>query len=489
MTAPDARAATVATWWPWLALPAAAASLVTLGLSIDLLSSHDGVEGEVWVLVPAAVGFSVVAAGIWSTRPHPPGIVRLGVLYTVVGLACALALPAHGWAQERLAGAEAAAWLSSWVWALGTPPLMAFGLLLYPDGNLPSRRWWPVAAIGAAGIAGLVLSGALAPGPLADEPTVDNPLGFGPDAAWGIVEGGSFPVLMLATVLGLAALVVRFVHAPRGSDLRGQIAGFLVAAAVLVVAALVPADAGPPQTVLALLAGAALPATVGYAVLRHRLLDQRAEVVDLRRRVTSLSASRRELVADREDERAVLRRELHDGLGPSLAAIGLGLRHLEHDPDPEVVRGLADEVQRAVGEVRRISAGLGPAALDDLGLATALRESLRSLDRFGPTVTVDIEALPDLPRVVQVATYRIVMEAATNAVRHAEPTLVSVSVRHDDGVRVRVEDDGVGLPATHEPGIGLRAMSARAEELGGRLEVASADGGTRVEAWLPGGAS
>jgi signal transduction histidine kinase len=366
---------------------------------------------------------------------------------------------------------------------------MAFGLLLYPDGNLPGRRWWPVAALGSVAIAGLVLSGAFAPGPLSDEPTVDNPVGFGPDAAWEVVSGGSFPVLMVATVLGLSALIVRFVRAPRGSDLRGQIAGFLIAAAVLVVAAVLPADAGGAQTVLALVAGAALPTTVGYAVLRHRLLDQRAEVVDLQRRVSSLSASRRALVADREDERAVLRRELHDGLGPSLAAIGLGLRHLEHDPDPDVVRGLADEVQRAVGEVRRISAGLGPAALDELGLATALRESLRSLDRFGPAVTVDIGVLPSLPRALEVATFRIVMEAATNAVRHAGAEQVSVRVRYDDGVHLRVQDDGDGLPDALEPGVGLQAMRARAEELGGRLEVGSTDRGTSVYAWLPGAVS
>lgn len=489
MTAPDAvRAATVATWWPWLALPTAAASLVTLGLSIDLVSSRADIEGEAWVLVPAPIGFSVVAAGIWSTRPHPHGIIRLGILYTSIGLACGLALASYEWAHAGLAGTHAVAWLSGWVWALGTPPLMAFGLLLYPDGNLPSRRWWPVAALGGLGVAGLVLSGAFAPGPLVDHPALHNPVGFGPEPVWDVVGTASFPVLLLATVLGLGALAVRFLRAPRGSDLRGQIAGFVIAAVVLVIAAALPADSGT-QTVLALVAGAALPSTVGYAVLRHRLLDQRAEVAGLQRRVSSLTASRRELVAEREDERAVLRRELHDGLGPSLAAIGLGLRQLGRDPDPALVQGLADEVQRAVGEVRRISAGLGPAALDDLGLASALRESLRTLDRFGPAVSVEIEALPPLPRAVEVATYRIAMEAATNAVRHAGADLVTVRVRYDDGVHLRVRDDGAGMAPAFTPGIGLQAMRARAEELGGRLDVDSGRTGTSVAAWLPGAAS
>jgi signal transduction histidine kinase len=209
-------------------------------------------------------------------------------------------------------------------------------------------------------------------------------------------------------------------------------------------------------------------------------------VVGLRRRVSSLTESRRELVSDREEERAALRRELHDGLGPSLAAIGLGLRRLESDLDPGAVHALADEVQRAVGEVRRISVGLGPAALDDLGLETALRESLGGLDRFGPQVTVDIEPLPPLPRAVEVATFRIVMEAATNAVRHAHARLVHVEVRFEDGVRAHVVDDGTGYdPAGRLTGMGLTTMRARAEELGGHVDVTTSAGGTSLAAWLP----
>lgn len=484
------RAATVASWWPWLALPVATASLVSLAVAFDLLDEREAyLEGESWFLAVAALGFAVVAAAIWSTRPHPVGLLRLGALFTSVALGSGLALAAYAWARSDLDGAVAAGWVSGWVWALGAPPLMGLGLLLYPDGRLPGRRWWPAAACGGVGVAGLVLHGAFAPGPLANLAGIDNPVGVGPEALWDVVAGIAFPILLVGTVAGLAGLAVRFARATPQSDVRGQIGAVLLAGGVMVLAAVLPADAEPAQTSLSLLAGVAVPATIGHAVLRHRLLDQRSEVAGLQRRVSSLTESRRELVTDREDERAALRRELHDGLGPSLAAIGLGLRQLEHDPDPVAVHALADEVQRAVGEVRRITSGLGPAALDDLGLSTALKESLGTLDRFGPRMEVRVEVLPTLPRAVEVATYRIVMEAATNALRHAAASRVRVDVRHDDGVTVRVEDDGRGLRPDAAAGVGLRAMRARAEELGGWIEVRGGAGGTTVEAWLPTGGS
>jgi signal transduction histidine kinase len=484
---PDApRAATVASWWPWLALPAVAASLITLGLSFDLTGDHERyITGETWFLVPASIGFTIVAAGIWSTRPHPPGVVRLGALYTLVGLSSAVAVPAYAWSHEHLAGTTAVAWFSSWVWALGPPPLMGLGILLYPDGNLPGRRWRAAAVLGVLAVVGIVLAGAFTPGPLDNQQSVVNPVGFGRKAFWHGVIGVSFPALLLATALGVASLVTRFVRAPRGGDVRGQIGGFVLAAIVLVVAASLPAGGGVTVTLLALTAGTALPATLGYAVLHRRLIDQRDEVVGLRRRVSSLSVSRRELVSEREDERAILRRELHDGLGPSLAAIGLGLRQLENAHDREAVHALADEVQRAVGEVRRISAGLGPAALDELGFATALRESLATLDRFGPVVRADVGPLAEVSRATQVAVLRIVMEAATNAVRHADATTVEVCVRQDDGIALRVADDGRGIAVDAASGVGLTAMRTRAEELGGRLSVTSNGRGTTVEAWLP----
>jgi signal transduction histidine kinase len=481
------RAATVAEWWPWLVLPAAATGLVSAGLALGLTDPEGNwIEGEAWVNIPLAIGFSIVAAGIWATRPHPPGVRRLGILYTVTGLAAALVLPSYGVARTDFSGAVASAWVSNWIWAFGAAPLLGLGVALYPDGRLPSRRWWPAMAFGLAGPVTMAVSLALTPGPLDNQPKIDNPLGIGDKDVWANIAGVGFLMLIAAAVLGLAALAVKFRRSPVGGDVRGQIRGFLIASGLVVLVASLPAHEDLVTTLLGVAAVTALPVTVGAAVLRHSLLDQSSEVEGLNRRVKDLSTSRRNIVAEREEERVRLRRDLHDGLGPSLAAIGLGLRQLEQHAGPgDGVRELADEVQRAVSEVRRICDGLRPAALNELGLAGALTESIEPLRLFGPRITLTVDDLPELTPAVEVAAFRIVMEAVTNAVKHADAQHVQVHVGYDDGLAVDVSDDGRGLAEDRVPGVGLRGMSDRADEVGGRLTVAAAAPGTAVHAWLP----
>ena len=484
------RGAAVAAWWPWLALPALATGLVSAGLALGLTAPGDSwIKGEVWVNVPLAIGFATVAAAIWATRPHPVGVRRLAVLYTVVGLGAACVLPAYGWARNDVTGAAFAAWVSTWVWSLGAAPLLGIGLLLYPDGHLPGRRWWPAAAIGLTGMATLTASAALRPGPLADHPEFSNAAGLGSRNFWEVAGTVGFALLMLGAALGVAGLVVKFRRAPAGGDVRGQIGGFSLAGALVLVAASLPEGDDLTATLFGVAAVSALPITVGAAVVRHQLLDQRADVEGLNRRVEDLSMSRRHIVNEREEERVRLRRELHDGLGPSLAAIGLGLRQLQQrtgDGDGSVVRQLADEVQRAVSEVRRICDGLRPAALNELGLVGALTESIEPLQRFGPRITLTVADLPTLAPAVEVAAFRIVMEAVTNAVRHADAQHVQVRVGYDDGVTLHVADDGGGLAEDRVPGVGLRGMSDRADEVGGRLTISSGSPvGTAVHAWLP----
>lgn len=483
------RGATVAAWWPWLALPALSTGLVSAGLALLLTGSPEaGITGEAWVNVPLAIGFSTVAAGIWSARPHSKGMRRLAALYTVVGLGAACVLPAYGWARSDAAGAAFAAWVSSWVWSLGAAPLLAIGLLLYPDGHLPGPRWWPAAAAGLAGSTMLTMSAAFPPGPLADHPDFSNPVGFGSRDFWEVIGSVGFGALLLGAALGVVALVVRYRRAPAGGEVRGQIGGFGLAGALIVVAASLPESDDIATTLLGVAAAAALPITVGAAVVRHALLDQSPDVASLRRRVKDLQTSRRHIVNEREEERVRLRRELHDGLGPSLAAIGLGLRQLENQNTrwtPGTVRALADEVQRAVAEVRRICDGLRPLALNELGLAGALSESIEPLRRFGPRITLHVEDLPPLSPAVEVAAFRIAMEAITNAVRHSGAAHVEVHLGYDDGVTVRVADDGRGITDDQVPGVGLRGMADRADEVGGRVSISPGHPGTVVRACLP----
>jgi signal transduction histidine kinase len=470
-----------------------ATGLVCAGLALALTDPEGNwISGEAWINIPLAIGFSTVAAGIWSTRPHPVGVVRLGVLYTVVGIGAALVLPAYGWARSDASGAALAAWVSNWVWSLGAAPLLGLGLLLYPDGLLPSRRWWPAVAVALTGMTMLTTSAALEPGPLEDHPEFDNPVGLGSHSFWDACGGAGFAILMVGAALGMAALVVKFRRAPAGGDVRGQIRGFALAGILIVLIAPLPGT-GFVNVLFGVAVVTALPVTVGAAVVRHSLLDQSAQVAGLNRRVQDLSTSRRHLVNEREEERVRLRRDLHDGLGPSLAAIGLGLRQLEQRTDAGadgVVRELADEVQRAVGEVRRICDGLRPAALNELGLAGALTESIEPLQRFGPRIRLDVDELPALTPAVEVAAFRIVMEAVTNAVRHADAGQVEVRIGYDDGLVAVVQDDGRGLADDRVPGVGLVGMAQRADEIGGRLTTSTVvPRGTVVRAWLPAGDS
>jgi len=471
-------------------LPAVASALVSAGVILVLAYGKPGDLGnEALVNLPLAVGFSTVAAGIWSTRPHSVGLRRLAALYTTVGVGSACVLPAYGWASSGFVGADVAAWVSNWVWALGAAPLLGLGLVLYPDGLLPGRRWWPATALGIGGTTALIAGGAFRPGPLGNHPRLANPLGFGSTAFWDAAGGVGFMGVIAAAVLGLAALVVKFRRVPVGDVVRNQIGGFAIAGGLVVVAAVLPPDGGAAALLLTLVAGVALPLTVGVAVVRHRLLDQRASLDELSAQMGHLSESRRSIVTDREEERARLRRDLHDGVGPSLAAIALGLRRLEQRSagDGDEIRVLGDEVQRAVAEVRRICDGLGPAALNELGLDAALRAALEPLARFGPDMRVRIDDLPRMAPAAEVATFRIVMEAASNAVRHSGAECVEVTLGYEDGVHLSVSDDGVGLRSRATNGVGLGAMRERAEELGGWVSVANGvDAGTVVRGWLPG---
>jgi len=199
----------------------------------------------------------------------------------------------------------------------------------------------------------------------------------------------------------------------------------------------------------------------------------------------------------REEERRRLRRDLHDGLGPTLASqtlkLDAALDLLQTDPAQagHLLRQIKEQSQATVADVRRLVYALRPPALDELGLAGALQASLTSLTEDLPlTVDVQAEALPPLPAAVEVAAYRIVSEALNNVIQHAEASRCSVRLRIEAGadraLAIEVRDDGVGLPDKREPGVGLRSMQERAEELGGRLEVTSPDGsGTCVRALLP----
>jgi signal transduction histidine kinase len=249
-----------------------------------------------------------------------------------------------------------------------------------------------------------------------------------------------------------------------------------------------------------------------------RLLEDLARqvgvVVHAFRLTADLQHSRERLVTTREEERRRLRRDLHDGLGPTLGYLTLGLdtacRLFTQDPKgaEALLQELKTQTQEAISEVRRLVYDLRPPALDDLGLIPAIRqqaanhgllvEDLLSSkgsrwangNNNGLVFLVEAsEDLPLLPAAVEVACYRIAREAIANATRHSGASSCHVSLSLDEAngsLELEVADDGVGVAEDRNAGVGMISMRERAEELGGTLTIESfPEGGTRVVSCLP----
>jgi len=212
-----------------------------------------------------------------------------------------------------------------------------------------------------------------------------------------------------------------------------------------------------------------------------------------------LARSHERLVFAREEERRRLRHDLHDGLGPTLASIGMRAEASAETltSDPATAHRLLDElgaeVRAALADVRRLVDGLRPPALDELGLIGAIEQQAARLEggaglAAGTRIVIGrpAVALPDLPAAVEVAAYRIAVEALTNVVRHAQAQTCWVRIRADDDLTIEVDDDGRGLLPDRRPGTGTESMQGRAAELGGTLAIVPRPGGgVRVVARLP----
>ncbi len=199
-----------------------------------------------------------------------------------------------------------------------------------------------------------------------------------------------------------------------------------------------------------------------------------------------------------EEERRRIARELHDDTAQRLAAILLRLRlvrtersALERDMLLEEIRG--DLLEAAEG-VRRIARGLRPPALEDAGVIAAIRAHVRSrVENGGPQVDVDADAVDDwLDDEGKLVLYRIVQEALSNVLRHAEASHIEIRIDvREDRVLALVADDGRGFDPVQGPrddgrGLGLLGMRERASLVGGRVTVESAPGaGTRVRLEIP----
>jgi signal transduction histidine kinase len=228
--------------------------------------------------------------------------------------------------------------------------------------------------------------------------------------------------------------------------------------------------------------------------LAESLATRAAIAVDLSERV-SRDAVRR-VVEAQEVERARLARELHDETGQALTSILLGLKALEErvqtDDGGAAIAELRELVVATLQDVRRLAVELRPAALDDFGLIPALerlRDTMSEQGDFAVEVKSDLDDQQRLPAETETALYRIVQEALTNVLKHAEATRVTVRLRRGDRfVEVVVQDDGTGFDPQNvrDGGLGLVGMRERVALLGGRMAVDSSQGaGTMLRVEVP----
>jgi signal transduction histidine kinase len=230
--------------------------------------------------------------------------------------------------------------------------------------------------------------------------------------------------------------------------------------------------------------------TSGDLRLAEQFANRASIAVDLSRQVAR-DALRR-VVAGQELERRRLARELHDETGQALTSILLGLRSVEETKSAEEMRAAASDLRELVvatlQDVRRLAVQLRPKALDDFGLAAALE---RLAQTFSETTGMHVELETQLgeerlPAEVETTLYRIVQEALTNIVKHAEATSVSILlVRKATTAKVVIEDDGRGFDTddVRAQGLGLVGMRERVELHEGRLTVEStATSGTTLVA-------
>jgi len=224
--------------------------------------------------------------------------------------------------------------------------------------------------------------------------------------------------------------------------------------------------------------------------LLHDLAGYAAVLVRADVLTSELQQSRSRLVTGREEERRRLRRDLHDGVGPSLAAIVLKLNAVEsrrtEGERNALLAETRDEAKAAIAEVRRLVDDLRPPAIDEVGLVGAIRQRVVSLSTDLTVEVIGPDSLPQLPAAVEVAAFRIASEAVTNVVRHSGASRCRVAIELGSALALTIADNGSGTDHDTTQGMGWTSMRQRAAELGGSCTISSPpEGGLIVRAVLP----
>ena len=236
--------------------------------------------------------------------------------------------------------------------------------------------------------------------------------------------------------------------------------------------------------------------------VQDRTRELEAKNLELLRQTEVVSELSARLLQIQDEERRRIARELHDSVGQMLAAVSMNLAHVNREIQaltPASARALEDNVglvEQISTEIRTISHLLHPPLLDEVGLQSALRWYIEGFSERSK-INVNLQ-LPDdfgrLPRNLEITLFRVVQECLTNIHRHSGSSTAAIHVaRVENEVHLEVRDAGKGIPADAQTslaagklsGVGLRGMSERLRQMGGRLAITSNGTGTLVLATLP----
>ena len=251
-----------------------------------------------------------------------------------------------------------------------------------------------------------------------------------------------------------------------------------------------PASFSGPQTEIAKEVGGIISLALAHTELLENVTRSRSQLESLSHK----------LILVREEESRHIARELHDEIGQILAVLNLNLAAVKKGAGSEIARqsvdGCLDLVARLITKVRRLSLDLHPSLLDDFGLVTALRRHVESLaDRTGLDLRFQAdEGIGRLGTELETVCFRVVQEAITNALRHAEPGHLLVRLRLYKGkLELSVSDDGHGFDpeaalerSAGGESLGLLGMRERVALVSGELSIISAPGaGAVIKASFP----
>jgi len=239
--------------------------------------------------------------------------------------------------------------------------------------------------------------------------------------------------------------------------------------------------------------------------LMKEVMERKVAELKLASSEKSLRELSRHLLRSQDEERRRIGRDLHDSLGQSLAVLKMNLDSLQMSLNTKKDGATAQMLEpcvllaeEALREIRTISYLLYPPMLEEMGLKSAIPWYLEGFSkRSGIRTSFVVE--PEFDRMapeVELAFFRILQEALTNVHRHSGSTTANIRLAINNGDAVmEVRDEGKGIPTNlleqsgedwmGSLGVGLRGMNERMRQLGGKLDVASTEKGTKVTASVP----